>query len=297
MSETTRLYGSILITGGDGMLGRALTNCLQSRGLTPISLSRTQLDITDVRAVEAAFATHRPTLVFNCAAFTKVDACETEAEKADRINGSAVAELARNCRSAGACLVHVSTDFVFDGQLNRPYRVDDPVHPMQAYGRSKLLGEVRLAENAPADWLIVRTAWLFGRGGVNFPRTIVQAARAGRPLSVVNDQTGTPTYVPDLAAAIVQMLDARLRGIWHVTNTGPCTWFDFARAVLDEFNIKAEVKPISSADWIKIRPGSAYRPPYTVLDPSPLASAIGGPLRPWRLALADFRRVVEAEGF
>jgi dTDP-4-dehydrorhamnose reductase len=160
-----------------------------------------------------------------------------------------------------------------------------------------LLGETELQKNAPAQWLIVRTAWLYGRYGNNFPRTIVQAARATKPLSVVSDQHGSPTYAPDLADAILRLLDTGARGIWHVTNAGQTTWFEFAKATLAEFGIDAPVAPLTAAQWKQMRPNSAIRPACSVLDIEPFARQTGRPMRPWPAALADFRKAVQADGF
>jgi dTDP-4-dehydrorhamnose reductase len=182
---------------------------------------------------------------------------------------------------------------VFDGKSRRPYRADDPVNPLSAYGRSKLLGEQKVQENAPDRWLILRTAWLYGRGGPNFPRTIVERARQGHPLRVVNDQIGSPTYTVDLAQATLEMLDLGLMGLWHVTNSGSTNWFDFARAALEEFGIAADLSPITTADWLKMRPKQAVRPEYSVLDTEALAQALKRPMRPWREALADYRDSVQ----
>ncbi|MGA2439523.1 MAG: dTDP-4-dehydrorhamnose reductase [Tepidisphaeraceae bacterium] len=291
------IYDSILIVGGQGMLGHALTDLLVARGRRPVVVDLPQIDITDPSAVKKLFADRRPTLVLNCAAHTKVDLCEQENEKADAVNGYAVGLLAGSCKSSNAVLVHISTDFVFDGTGRRPYLPGDPVNPLSAYGRSKLLGERELQKNAPARWLIVRTAWLYGRHGLNFPRTMVQAAQAGKPLSVVNDQFGSPTYTADLAEAILDLLDSGASGLWHVTNSGQTTWFDFAKATLEEFGVKAEISPISSAEWAQKRPASAIRPGYSVLDLGALERRIGRSMRPWRAALADFRAAVQRDGF
>jgi dTDP-4-dehydrorhamnose reductase len=293
------LYDSILITGGGGMLGHALNDLLAERGHKSVSLNRQQLDIADRAAVTIAFAETKPTLVLNCAAHTKVDLCEQEKEKADAINGHAVGSLAALCRNSGAALVHVSTDFVFDGSLARPYLPTDPVNPLSAYGKSKLLGEQELQKNAPPRWLIARTAWVYGRHGANFPRTMIQAAQAGKPtrLNVVNDQIGSPTYTVDLAGAILDLLDSGANGIWHVTNSGQTTWCDFARAAFQEFGIVEEVFPITSAQWAQKRPNTAVRPTYSVLDIGPLERQIARPMRPWRQALADFHLAVKAHGF
>jgi dTDP-4-dehydrorhamnose reductase len=290
------VYDSIFITGGGGMLGHALSDLLESRGLSPTALSRAECDVTSDADLGRIFD-HKPTLLLNCAAHTKVDLCEDEREKAAAINGHAVGKIADLCRRHGTFLVHVSTDFVFDGSIRRPHRPDDPVHPLQAYGRSKLLGETELQRHAPRDWLIVRTAWVYGRHGANFPRTMVTAARAGKPLSVVSDQIGSPTYAADLAAGILALLEKKATGIWHITNSGETSWFEFAKAALEEFGLANPVAPLTSEEWQKMRPNSCVRPSYTVLDTQAFAEATGRPMRPWREALKDFRAAVERDGF
>ena len=289
------LYDSIVITGAGGMLGHALADALDARGLTPVLLDRKGCDLADPAAVAGVFD-HRPTLVLNCAAHTKVDQAEQEPAVADRVNGTAVGELAAGCKRAGAALVHVSTDFVFNGAGTAPYPVDGPTGPLSAYGRSKLLGETELQRNAPARWLIVRTAWVFGRHGANFPKTMVTVARSGKPLSVVSDQAGSPTYTVDLAAGILDLLDAGANGIYHITNAGQTDWRAFAAATLAEFGIDHPVAGITSADWAKMKPNAAHRPSYSVMDLTPFERATGRPMRPWPEALAAFHLEVDAAG-
>jgi dTDP-4-dehydrorhamnose reductase len=291
------LYDSIVITGGRGMLAQAIVAALADRNRPAVALDRAAADVTRESEVRNLFATHKPTLLINCSAHTKVDLCEDEAEKADAINGHAVGLLAAMAREYGTFLVHYSTDFVFDGSGTRPYRTDDPVNPLSAYGRSKLLGERKLQENAPAQWLIVRTAWLYGRGGPSFPRTIVERGRQGTPLKVVNDQIGAPTYTPDLARATLDLLDHRQTGVWHLTNSGQTSWYEFAKAALDEFKVNASLAPTTTAEWLQVRPKQAIRPAYSVLDLEPFARAVGRPMRPWREGLADFAAAVERDGF
>ena len=290
------VYGSILITGGKGMLAHALLRVLAKRGLSAMALDPAALDVTNDARLREVFAEHKPTLLLNCAAHTKVDVCEDEPQKADAINGHAVRQLATLAREHGTFLVHYSTDFVFDGRGTRPYRTDDPTNPLSAYGRSKLLGEQLLQEHAPEQWLILRTAWLYGRGGPNFPRTIIERGRLGQPLKVVNDQVGSPTYTVDLADATFELIDRSLTGIWHVTNSGQTSWYEFARAALAAFSVAAEVSPVTTADWLKLRPKQAIRPAYSVLDTQPLARAIGRPPRNWTQGLADFAAEVNAAG-
>jgi dTDP-4-dehydrorhamnose reductase len=289
------VYDSVVITGGGGMLARALREALASRGISAIALDRAAVDITRESDVRKIFVEHKPTLLLNCAAHTKVDLCEDEREKADAINGHGPGLLASAAKEHGAFLVHYSTDFVFDGSGRRPYRTDDPVNALSAYGRSKLLGETNIRQTGLNNWLILRTAWLYGRGGASFPRTIIERGRQG-PLKVVNDQTGTPTYTPDLAQATLGLLDRQKTGLWHLTNSGQTTWCDFARAALEEFGVETTLTPISTADWLKMRPKQAHRPSYSVLDVEPFAGAVGRPMRPWREALRDYRDAVESAG-
>ena len=290
------LYESILITGGKGMLAQALRQLLDARNLSYVAPGHADVDLTNPDRLKHLFATHKPTLVLNCAAHTKVDLCEDEKEKADAINGHAVGSLASLAKECNAFLVHYSTDFVFDGSAKTPYRTDDRVNPLSAYGRSKLLGEQLLQKNAPNRWLILRTAWLYGRGGPNFPRTIIERARQGAPLKVVSDQIGSPTYTMDLAQATLDLLDRNQIGLWHITNSGQTSWYDFARAALEEFAIGGSITPISTADWAVIRPKQAHRPAYSVLDTTPFTQATGHPMRSWREALHAFRQEVAIAG-
>jgi len=291
------MYDSIVITGGRGMLAQAIVAALAARKLSAVAVDRAAVDVTREADVRKLFAVHQPTLLINCAAHTKVDLCEDETEKANAINGHAVGVVARSAREHGTFVVHYSTDFVFDGSGRSPYRPDHPVGPLSAYGHSKLLGERLLQEHAPPEWLIVRTAWLYGRGGPSFPRTIVERARKGGPLKVVNDQIGSPTYTPDLAQATLDLLDRRETGIWHLTNSGQTSWFDFARSALGYFKVNANISPVTTAEWFKMRPKQATRPSYSVLDVEPFTRAVGRPMRHWEEALRDFASNVGEGGF
>jgi dTDP-4-dehydrorhamnose reductase len=299
-TDTTRamkhLYDRILITGGGGMLGRALAEALRRRGLAPDVRDRAAFDISNPRQLAAVVGEFRPTLVLNCAAYTKVDNAEDEPDKANDVNGRAVGDLAEQCAVAGAKLVHFSTDFVFDGSARRPYQSTDRPNPISAYGRSKLLGEQLALSRGTRDALVIRTAWLYGLGGMNFPRVIAERARQGQPLKVVNDETGSPTYADDLADTTLAMLDRGAAGVWHVTNSGQVSRFEYARAVLDAFGVRTELTPITTAEWFQIRPKQAKRPAYSVLDVEPVAKFTGRPMRPWREALNDFAAAVARRG-
>lgn len=275
------------------MLAQDLRKALQARGVEPTLSRHADCDITDPHQVSRLFQTHQPTLLLNCAAHTGVDLCEDEPERANAINGLGPRHLAESAREYGCNLAHFSTDFVFDGHIDHPYRPDDTPNPLSAYGKSKLLGEENIQKVAQTSWLIIRTAWLYGRHGNCFPKIIVDRARAGHGLKVVNDQVGCPTYAPDLARAVLDLLDAKATGIWHITNSSPTSWFEFARAIISEFEIPAEVTPISTAQWVAMRPKQAKRPSYSVLDITPFAAQTGKEMRNWRDALRDYRTEVE----
>jgi len=288
---------SVLITGAGGMLATALQSKLQARGAVATCLARSELDVTSEPDVRAALERCKPSVILNCAAYTKVDLAEKETDRANAINGDAVGLLARLARDAGATLVHYSTDYVFDGIVDRPQQPADPVGPRSAYGRSKLLGETRLQENAPPHWLILRTAWLYGPGGPNFAATMIKAARAGKPLKVVGDQHGSPTFTHDLADATLDLLDrGAASGIYHVTNSGRTTWFDFTRSILDEFKLSTDLSPTTTADWFKIKPDSAVRPAYSVLDLSKTEAALGRSMPSWQRGLSTYHAAIVAAG-
>jgi dTDP-4-dehydrorhamnose reductase len=278
-----------LITGAGGMLAQALAAFLRKRGKQHVSVARGALDITSEEDVRRAFEKHQPTIVLNCAAHTKVDLCEEQETLARAINSSGAENLATASRDYGAKLVHYSTDFVFDGSSQRPYRPDDSTNPLSAYGRTKLEGERAIQRVNPSGWLIIRTSWLYGPGGPCFPQTMINAARAGKPLKVVDDQIGSPTFTHDLADATLELIDRGASGLWHLSNSGSVSWHGFTAAILKEFGLKAELGTTTSAEWKKLRPNSATRPAYSVLDVEPYERLTGKPMRPWREALRDYR--------
>lgn len=293
MALSRERYRSVVITGGKGMLATELIKVLAARACTPVLTDRDECDITDPAQVAKLFEETRPTLLINCAAHTAVDRCEDEPELANAINGIGAGYLARECLRYNTQIVHFSTDFVFNGQSDRPYRPDDIPAPLSAYGFSKLLGEQKIQEIAPPSWIIIRTAWLFGRYGNCFPKVIVDRARAGHPLAVVNDQIGCPTYAVDLAKAVFELVDRGAGGIWHLTNSSPTNWFEFAKAIVTEFGISTEVTPITTAEWVAMRPRQAKRPPYSVMDTSAYTALTSRELRHWHDALRDYRTECE----
>jgi len=271
-----------LITGAGGMLGTDLRDELTSRGEEVVALTRSDLDVTDSRATLAAVREHVPSVIVNCAAYTKVDQAESEESAAKAINGSAVELLAAAANDVDALLVTISTDFVFDGSKTEPYEPDDTTAPLSAYGRSKLLGEI--AATHAKKHLIVRTSWLFGVHGPNFVEAIRKQVRAGRdPLTVVSDQRGRPTYTPHLARAIVRLAPAA-RGVVHYADADECSWFDFARAIVEESGASTEVTPVSSEEFVR----PATRPAYSVLSTRRYEELTGVTPDSWREGLREY---------
>lgn len=270
----------LLVTGSRGQLGLALQRAAAEAGHEFSGHDLPELDITDPAAVRGAVARIRPDAIVNCAAYTAVDAAEADEARALAVNGAAVAGLAAAADEAGALLVQISTDFVFDGAATRPYREDDPPHPISAYGRTKLAGE-HAARRAQRH-LIVRTAWLFG-DGANFVAAIRRQLDAGaRELRVVGDQRGCPTYATDLAGAVIALFEAGTEGIVHAVNAGSASWREFAVEIVRQLGVAAEVVPISTADAARPAP----RPAYSVLDASRFRGIVGADLPLWQDALA-----------
>jgi dTDP-4-dehydrorhamnose reductase len=228
-------------------------------------------------------------VVINCAAYTKVDLAEVERVQAFAGNATGVANLARACAERSIRMVHFSTDFVFDGTASKPYLPMDAVHPLSIYGQSKLRGEELIQSIDPAGWLIARTSWLFGATGPCFPRTILDRARNGMPLKIVNDQIGSPTYAPDLAAATLDLIEKNASGIHHITNTGQCSWYEFASALLQEFDIQTDLKQTTTAEFTAARPGQAKRPMFSVMTDEQLPKLLGRRMRAWHTTLVDYR--------
>lgn len=281
-----------LITGAAGMVGTDLRDELAGRGEEIVALAKSDLDITDSRMVNACVADARPDIIVNCAAYTKVDQAEEEESAANAINGSAVELLAQAANDAGALLVQLSTDFVFDGTKREPYEVTDPTSPLSAYGRSKHLGEI--AATHAEKMLIVRTSWLFGIHGPNFVEAIRRQIDKGTdPLRVVNDQRGRPTYTPHLARAVIRLALAGERGIFHYADEDECTWFGFARAIAEELGSGVTVKPVSTDEF----PRPAQRPAYSVLSTERYSRVTGVRPESWREGLREYfeRRTQNAE--
>jgi dTDP-4-dehydrorhamnose reductase len=273
-----------LVAGAAGQLGRDLVAALG----TDLAWAggRAELDIADAEAIDALFKRVRPDVVFNAAAYNKVDGAESEARRALEVNALGPSCLARAARDTGALFVHFSTDYVFDGSATRPYREDDCPRPLGAYGASKLAGE-HLVASARGESLVIRTSAVYGRGGNrqkggSFVERILEQARAGRPLRVVSDQTFSPTYSPDLAAAALALVKAGARGLVQVSGAGACSWHEFAVTALRLSGVEAAVEAIQAADLNL----AAARPRYSVLDNGRYQGFGLPPLRPWVEALS-----------
>jgi dTDP-4-dehydrorhamnose reductase len=268
-----------LVTGSRGQLGRALERLAPGFGHEFVGVDLPELDITDADAVRRAVDAASPDAIVNCAAYTAVDAAESDEARASAVNGGAVSTLADIADRRGIVLLQISTDYVFDGTAQAPIREDQETNPQSAYGRTKLAGEVAAAR--ARRHLIVRTAWLYGEGS-NFVGAVRRQLDGGnRVLRVVADQAGCPTYAGDLASGLLRLLDARAEGVVHAVNSGSTTWYGFAREIVRLLGSDAEVVPISTAEM----PRPARRPAYSVLDTSHLATLIGAPLPPWQDAL------------
>jgi len=282
---------SVLITGAKGMLGQALGRAFQERGWTVCAPGRDLLDVTLDGRVEETVAAARPGVVVHAAALTDVDACEQEPERAFLVNATGTRNVTLACRRTGVPLVYVSTDYVFGGPaaMGGPpvagYREADPPCPANVYGASKLAGEAHVRALAPA-WAICRTAWLFGPDGPNFVQALVDAARQGRRLRVVDDQRGSPTYTVDVAEAICELVSRPAWGrVYHVVNDGIASRFQLISAALEAAGLAGDLLcPASSGEF----PRPAPRPAFSGLRTEALQEAGLGPLRPWRSALTAY---------
>jgi dTDP-4-dehydrorhamnose reductase len=285
---------TILVTGSKGQLGRELTRRGKNRGMDIAGLDLPDLDIADETGIKEAFEAHRPRAVINAAAYTLVDKAEDDSDAAFSANSRGPAILADQCRKKNAALIHVSTDFVFDGEKKTPYRESDPARPMGVYGASKLRGENEIRRRLE-NHIIVRTSWLYGAHGANFMKTMLKLAKEKTEIPVVSDQRGSPTCAGDLAEALLSIASKIMesprapRGLFHFCGQGEATWDTFARAIFEiaeELGILPKapvVRPISSDEY----PAAARRPHFSVLDCSKIRKRFQIIPRPWRQSLEE----------
>jgi dTDP-4-dehydrorhamnose reductase len=281
-----------MIAGAMGMTGTEMSDRAPRFDWTVSPFSHDKLDITDAAAVESAVRSSRPNMIVNCAAYTAVDQAESEPMAAAAVNREGARNLARAARGAGVPMIHISTDYVFAGEGQRPYKPKDDTDPLGVYGRTKLAGETAVREETPGH-IIVRTSWVFSHRGHNFVKTIVRLAAERDELRVVRDQFGRPTSSADLAEALLVAADALAKnrdcaGTYHFANAGETSWFEFASAIIDELRARGENRlprlvPIETSEY----PTAAKRPAYSVLDTTSFTARFGVVPRPWRDALRD----------
>lgn len=275
-----------LITGGSGQLGIAVSEELDSRGLMFTALSSSDLDITDSKAVVDFIATNAPSVIVNCAAWTDVDGAEGNEESASKVNGHGPENLTIAAAAMGARLIHVSTDYVFSGESQKPFQIDDQIDPQSAYGRTKADGEKKVLAAYPENSYVVRTAWLYSANGKNFAKTMTRLALNGDgEVRVVNDQMGQPTLAVDLAQQIADLgLSNAPAGIYHGTNGGQASWFEFAQEIFSLAGADINrVVPVSSSEY----PRPAKRPSYSVLSHDAWSKTSVSPMRDWKIALEE----------
>jgi dTDP-4-dehydrorhamnose reductase len=274
----------VLVIGASGMLARAFALALDRRGAKFVAIDVPDVDLRDPASIERAVAPEYRT-VLNCAAYTDVDGAETNEAVATAINGTGVGALAARCEQTGALLVHYSTDYVFAGDAEEPYKVDEARAPLNAYGRSKAEGEL-LIERSGARHLLLRTSWLYAPWGKNFVLTMRELTRTKDAINVVADQVGRPTSAEYLALRTLALIEAGATGTFHVTDGGQCSWHEFASTIAQLTGSQCRVDPCTSAEFVR----PARRPAYSVLDLAPTEALIG-PSRPWQ---ENLRAVLEA---
>ena len=271
----------ILITGASGMLGYDLQETLKNHEL--ILFKSKTLDITNKQIVNEKIGKIEPDIVINAAAYTNVDACEKNYDDAYKVNALGPKNLAKVCKELDIPLVHISTDYVFNGEKNTPLKEEDEIGPKTAYGKTKLEGEIFIQETCN-KYFIIRTAWLYGCNGNNFVKTMLELAKNNNEINVVNDQVGSPTYTFDLAIAISKIIETDDYGIYHLTNSGSCSWYEFSKEIFKLSNINIKVNPVSTEEF----PRPAPRPKYSVLSDEKWINKGFKPLRNYKEALKDY---------
>ncbi|GAF21885.1 dTDP-4-dehydrorhamnose reductase [Bacillus sp. JCM 19047] len=273
----------LLVTGAGGQLGSAILALATSQQIPCIGLTRGELDITDVRKVESVLTTIQPDVIIHCAAYTQVDQAEEDEMEAYRVNAAGTRNLCVVAEQLAAVFVYVSTDYVFDGSAKEPIDEWTPPAPLGVYGRSKLAGE-QAVQQFHSKFFIVRTSWVFGHRGKNFVKTMLALAEKESPCHVVDDQIGSPTYAPDLAEMLFALIGTKRYGIYHVSNSGSCSWYEFAHEIFMKQGVPELVKPCATIDY----PTVASRPAYSVFAHKNLQLNQFPPMRHWREAIHAF---------
>lgn len=276
-----------LVTGVKGQLGHDVMEELALRGHEGVGVDVEEMDITDAQTVERVIKGARADGVIHCAAYTAVDAAEDEPEVCCKVNADGTENIARVCRELDLPMMYISTDYVFDGEGERPWEPQDTCNPLNVYGKSKYLGEVAVQKYLER-YFIVRIAWVFGVSGNNFIKAMLNKAKTTDKVTVVDDQVGSPTYTRDLAVLVVDMMETDRYGIYHATNEGICTWYEFAKEIFAQAGIPMEVSPISADEY----PAKAKRPHNSRMDKSKLDEAGFRRLPTWQDALERYLKVI-----
>ena len=281
----------VLVTGVKGQLGHDVVNELTSRGMEAVGVDIDEMDITDAASVDKVIGQTAPDAVIHCAAYTAVDAAEDNEAVCRKVNVDGTRNIAEACKKTGAKMLYISTDYVFDGQGTRLWEPEDERHPLNVYGQSKCDGEVAVQETLD-NYFIVRISWVFGLNGRNFVRTMLKLAENHDSLTVVNDQFGSPTYTYDLSKLLVDMIQTDKYGIYHATNEGICTWYEFACEIFRQAGISIKVAPVSAAEY----PTKAKRPENSQMSKEKLTENGFERLPSWQDALKRYLEELRAEG-
>ena len=277
----------VLVTGVKGQLGYDVVNELKKRGMEAVGVDLEEMDITDAASVDKVLKDAAPDAVIHCAAYTAVDAAEDQEELCRRVNRDGTRNIARVCRELDIKMVYISTDYVFNGQGTRPWEPEDERQPLNVYGLTKCEGEEAVQELLE-KYFIVRIAWVFGINGRNFVKTMLRLAENNKRVTVVNDQYGSPTYTYDLAKLLVDMVQTQKYGIYHATNEGICTWYEFACEIFKQAGIEMEVVPVSAAEY----PAKAKRPENSRMSKEKLTENGFDRLPPWQDALKRYLKAL-----
>lgn len=277
----------VLVTGVKGQLGYDVVNELEKRGMTAIGVDIDEMDITDAVSVNKVIKEAAPDAVIHCAAYTAVDAAEDNVELCRKVNAEGTANIAEVCKELDIKMMYISTDYVFDGQGERPWEPDDERHPLNVYGQTKYEGEVAVTD-ALDKYFIVRIAWVFGVNGKNFIKAILNKAKTVDTLTVVNDQFGSPTYTYDLARLLVDMIQTEKYGFYHATNEGICTWYEFACEIIRQAGMDAKVLPVSADQY----PAKAKRPTNSRMSKEKLTENGFEKLPAWQDALKRYLEII-----
>ncbi|HDV8360442.1 dTDP-4-dehydrorhamnose reductase [Bacillus cereus] len=273
----------VLVTGAKGQLGQDVVSLLKEQTWEVFGFGREELNITDEKQVSEKVLLIQPDIIIHTAAYTQVDQAESDEEAAFKVNAEGTKYLAQAAEAVGAKFCYVSTDYVFDGTKDTPYKADDQTNPQTVYGKSKLVGEQYTQEYCSKSY-IVRTSWVFGLYGNNFVKTMLRLAEENKELGIVHDQVGSPTYTTDLARFIISLVQTDKYGVYHGSNSGVCSWYEFAKEIFKQSNIEIVINPLKTEDF----PRPAARPKYSVLDKGMIEENGFESLQNWKEALKDF---------